>query len=911
MICAIDGFRSSLSVTYRTNHHSSRMGCSANKFMSYIFEQTTLWKNSLAPRAVDTSPESRERLRSSFLKVRERVALLAGEIHRDLPEYTVHDITHLDSLWEMADIIAGAGFPLTPSEAYTLGGSILLHDLGMALASYPKGIEELKREETWADIITSIFLRQTNRRPTQDEISNPPNAIKSEAIGTLLRNLHGKRAEDLAFISWQQASSGPIQFLIEDTDLRQTFGRIIGRIAHSHWWPVARVEKEFRQTLGAPSWAPADWTINPLKIACLLRVADASHVDARRAPSFLRALRDPGLYSDQHWNFQEKLQKPHLNDDALAYTSGHAFTLAEANSWWLCLDTVKMIDRELRQVDALLADKSLQRFSARRVGGVESAERFVSYVPTDGWLPVNASLQISDVPRLVKNLGGQELYGADLAVPVRELIQNAADAIRVRRFVEGREDSWGNIYVRIGRDSIGEWLEVEDNGIGMSEEVLTRYLLDFGTSYWGSNSMIEEFPGLLSEHVKLTGKYGIGFFSAFMLGPSVRISTRRFDAAQTQTLVLEFNTGLSARPILRQAHKSERSREGGTCIRVWLDKGLATLDSILTIAGRQTLCTLDLFTKELCPALDVNVIADEGNGERVAVSASDWLTMSGVSFFERFPRNERGFRHVLLQGSNYEALASNNLRPLINESGDVVGRACITVGTHAGAVTVGGLLACRLSGITGVLIGTPVRAARDVALPLVSKPQLAKWASEQARLVPKVYDDKEHQNWCAMTVRQCGGDTHNLPIARYRDEWVTYNDLSRNKNLPSRLVLVEPENLSYYEGISGFSVRPDVIIVQKWAEDIIQTFARLIIWPNDERIGFRRNLRSTLSGAVIEAVAEAWDSSYDELLNSAEYDPEGYIWENVGDVDGDPIEQDVIVIIKPRPRKQTPKNRNR
>jgi hypothetical protein len=109
--------------------------------MSYIFEQTNLWKSSIAPQTADTASEARERLRSSFLMFHERVALLAGEIHRELPDYTVHDITHLDSLWEMADIIAGSNFPLTPCEAYTLGGSILLHDLGMALASYPKGIE--------------------------------------------------------------------------------------------------------------------------------------------------------------------------------------------------------------------------------------------------------------------------------------------------------------------------------------------------------------------------------------------------------------------------------------------------------------------------------------------------------------------------------------------------------------------------------------------------------------------------------------------------------------------------------------------------------------------------------------------------------------------------------------------------
>ncbi len=563
-----------------------------------------------------------------------------------------------------------------------------------------------------------------------------------------------------------------------------------------------------------------------------------------------------------------------------------------------------MIDRELRQVDALLADKSLQRFSAHRVSGVESAERFVSYVPTDGWLPVNASIQISDVPRLVKNLGGQELYGSDLRVPVRELIQNAADAIRVRRFIERRDDTWGSIHLRMGSDSFGEWLEVEDNGIGMSEEVLTRHLLDFGTSYWGSSSMIEEFPGLLSGNVKLTGKYGIGFFSAFMLGPSVRIATRRFDAAQTQTLVLEFNTGLSSRPILRQAEKSERSREGGTSIRVWLEKNTHRLDDVLKAPDWTATYTLKTFAKELCPSLDVDVITDDGSGGRVAVKASDWLTVSGKSFFERFPRNERTYRHIIHR-SNYLTLVSNNLRQLTTESGEVVGRACITVGTHAGAVTVGGLLACRLSGITGVLSGTSERAARDVARPLISKSQLANWASEQAQLIPKVYQNIDHQNWCSVTVRECGGNTHSLPIARYRNQWVTYNDLAKNQELPSRLLLVEPDNVAYFEDIKGFSILDDVILVQRWAGRVVQAAGRLSGWPNDGEDG--HNLRGSLAGAVMEAVAEAWGSSYDELLTLSNYDPKEPIWETIGFVEDDPIEQDVLILVKPKTRKQTRK----
>ncbi len=559
--------------------------------MENIFEQTTLWKKNLANQnGDDVDSRAREKLRNVFLAFREKAAILVGEIHRDLPEYTVHNISHLDSLWEMADIIVGENFSVTPTEVFILGGAILLHDAGMSLAAYPERLDALRDTEIWKDIITKQYGIKYNRLPTREEIQRPAEDIKHNAVGLLLRNLHASQAEKLAFIEWKSEASSSPQYLLEDNQIRQSFGRLIGQIAHSHWWSLTQLEVNFSRVIGAPSWCPDTWVIDPLKVACILRLADASHIDARRAPSFLRALRKLPTSSDIHWKFQEKLQKPYLSEDALAYTSGYAFTLQDAESWWLCLETLKMIDGELKQVDALLAEKGLQRFAARRIAGINSPERFASFVPTDGWHPISAFIQVSDIPNLIKNLGGEELYGNDKAIALRELIQNACDAIRARRILENRSNNWGTISIKLGKDEHGDWLEIEDNGIGMSLQVLTQYLLDFGKSYWGSDLMIEEFPGLLSTGIQTTGKYGIGFFSIFMLGSAVRIRTRRYYSGQSDTVVLEFNTGVSSKPIFRPAEKIEQIREGGTCIRVWLDMPLE--NSILKRSYRKKPLTL-------------------------------------------------------------------------------------------------------------------------------------------------------------------------------------------------------------------------------------------------------------------------------------------------------------------------------
>jgi HSP90 family molecular chaperone len=134
-------------------------------------------------------------------------------------------------------------------------------------------------------------------------------------------------------------------------------------------------------------------------------------------------------------------------------------------------------------------------------------------VQTRGWRPIDAHLQVSDVPHIVESLGGSMLYGDDPTVALRELIQNAADAVQARRRFQKRPEHWGQITVSLPQRGDEFWLVVEDTGIGMSEQVLTGPLLDFGTSFWRSPMAMEEFPGLMASGMHAIGRFGIGFFS--------------------------------------------------------------------------------------------------------------------------------------------------------------------------------------------------------------------------------------------------------------------------------------------------------------------------------------------------------------------------------------------------------------
>lgn len=133
---------------------------------------------------------------------------------------------------------------------------------------------------------------------------------------------------------------------------------------------------------------------------------------------------------------------------------------------------------------------------------------------------------MSNVPKLVATLGGEELYGRNMLVPLRELIQNASDAIRARRLLEDEPNFNGKIKVSLGNDGDDIYIDVEDNGVGMTTSVMTKSLLDFGESFWGTSLMHKEFPTLEAKGYHSTGKYGIGFFSVFMWGSKISVYSK-------------------------------------------------------------------------------------------------------------------------------------------------------------------------------------------------------------------------------------------------------------------------------------------------------------------------------------------------------------------------------------------------
>ncbi|WP_172705137.1 HD domain-containing protein [Sphingomonas sp. LH128] len=497
------------------------------------FEELGLWQRNIGAGA---APAKREQLRASYRQFWDNAVELSREIQRDLPQLTLHDDRHFEALWARADQLAGQEFTLTPLEVFVFGAAILLHDAANSLAAFPGRLAAIEATPEWRDALAQWAERQEG-----SGLVEPDAEVRRVLLLDTLRSVHAERARDLA--DFEVETAGRRQYLLGDDQLRTHLGPLIGEIAASHHWDVDTLVKRLGGTRGSLAGMPADWTIRPILLAGLLRCADATQLDQDRAPDFLYGLLQLRGLSEQHWRAQNRLAHPYVDaahPEALVFTSTRPFAEEDVGAWWIAYDALRVANHELQATDALLRDLALPPLQVNRIRGAETPDRLSALVQVNGWHPVLADVRISRVDRIVELFGGEKLYGHQMWVPVRELIQNAADAIRYRRELEPVTSAYsGRIVARL-RDDGSEhvWIDVEDDGIGMSEAVLTGPLIDFGESYISSSLVKAERPGLLSKGRKRTGKYGIGFFSAFMIADEISVLSRPFDAGVDQSRTL-------------------------------------------------------------------------------------------------------------------------------------------------------------------------------------------------------------------------------------------------------------------------------------------------------------------------------------------------------------------------------------
>ena len=123
----------------------------------------------------------------------------------------------------------------------------------------------------------------------------------------------------------------------------------------------------------------------------------------------------------------------------------------------------------------------------------------------------------------------------DRDIFLRELISNASDALDKLRFESLTHPEWlpegETLGIALDADAEARTLTIADNGIGMSREDLTGNLGRVASS--GTRKFLEALKeGGAEKSPELIGRFGVGFYSAFMVADQVTVETRKAGESQ-------------------------------------------------------------------------------------------------------------------------------------------------------------------------------------------------------------------------------------------------------------------------------------------------------------------------------------------------------------------------------------------
>lgn len=435
----------------------------------------------------------------------------AKTIRDHFPMYTLHDEVHICNVLRiMAELLGDQIGRLTRDEAAMLILAACCHDVGMSCSDQEKTelLENTDRLARYLENHHSEYVKAYAENPNEPRLTD-------EMLQKYLRSIHHERAAELlSSIEWPEVLWGKV----DRDDLI--------RVCRSHGESVSELT-------GMENTPAVDICL----CAVLLRLADILDFDTSRAPKAVydysgldRPEGSEARVSKEEWQKHMASQGfdfLHVPDRKVPYDLPYHAKSSSMQIEQTVNSYLDWVDRELNECGRLIRRYSERWRDLILPSRIKRTIKAVGYVSGQYHLTM-------DQDQIMELLVGKELY-SDPSVFVRELIQNAIDAVRTREQLDRNlpKDWKPQINIRSWMDEEGyHWFRIEDNGTGMTQDIIENHFLKIGSSYYTSDTFQKEKIRCQADPDYMPiSRFGIGILSCFMGGEEsnqVEVSTKRF-----------------------------------------------------------------------------------------------------------------------------------------------------------------------------------------------------------------------------------------------------------------------------------------------------------------------------------------------------------------------------------------------
>src|SRR3954467_4919904 len=125
---------------------------------------------------------------------------------------------------------------------------------------------------------------------------------------------------------------------------------------------------------------------------------------------------------------------------------------------------------------------------------------------------------------------------SDHEIFLRELVSNAVDATQKLKKLASLGEftgELGDLKIEVSFDKKAKTITVSDKGLGMTGEEIKKYINQIAFS--GAAEFVEKFKDK-ADAKDIIGKFGLGFYSAFMVADKVEIISRSYKSTENEAV---------------------------------------------------------------------------------------------------------------------------------------------------------------------------------------------------------------------------------------------------------------------------------------------------------------------------------------------------------------------------------------
>ena len=455
-------------------------------------------------------------------------------------EYTDHSIDHVDGMlvdleWIIPDETKQI---MTPADWLLIVLSVYFHDVGLLIT-----------KDEFAKRHSNTAFQQFKDDPLVEarqfsDYKAAINALTLEEADRIyyeefVRSTHGARIK--AWLKGEGGNTLGLSHAVTEilypllVGLEATFLNDLGNVCESHTGDD--LENRVRFPVSQPYGGPAE-TANVFYAALVLRTVDLLNITRARAPSIAYQLINPSDPTSQlEWQKQNRVRSVRSQtkknsegaaDPAIQPDTVEVFAKFDEPEPFFGLTSYLAYSQK-----QLVASQSMcEKAQKETISPYKFPWRYIDQtkIETEGFLTQSFEFEL-DQHKILDLLTGHTLYNNSNVV-LRELTQNALDAVRLQAY-QNKKDPCEHGEIIISWNSSSRILSVQDNGTGMTQEIVEKHLLKVGSSRYQDKKFRESHPNFHS-----ISRFGIGVLSAFMVSDDVEILTCAVDETEARQISL-------------------------------------------------------------------------------------------------------------------------------------------------------------------------------------------------------------------------------------------------------------------------------------------------------------------------------------------------------------------------------------